>query len=109
MVGSPVFMDITSDCTPDVFIGGRSAILMAIDGSNGDVIWQYISYTPEMDLINDTSYLNFYTPQFVDDIDADGFEDLLVSFGGFFKAGTGDPERPSGQLMLISSRSGKVL
>lgn len=109
VVGSPVFMDITADGIPDVFIGGRSAILMAIDGSSGEVIWQYLSYTPEMDLINDTSYLNFYTPQFVDDIDADGFEDLLVSFGGFFKAGTGDPDRPSGQLMLISSRTGKKL
>ena len=109
VVGSPIFMDITSDGTPDVFISGRSAILMAIDGSNGEVIWQYLSYTPGMDLINDTSYLNFYTPQFVDDVDTDGFDDLLVSFGGFFKAGTGDPERPSGQLMLISSRTGKVL
>ena len=109
VVSSPVFKDITSDGTPDVFIGGRSAIFMAIDGSNGNVIWQYLSYQPEMDLINDTSYLNFYTPQFVEDVDADGYDDLLVSFGGFFKAGTGDPERPSGQLMLISSRSGEVL
>lgn len=109
VVSSAVFKDITFDGTPDVFIGGRSAILMAIDGSNGDIIWQYLSYKPEMDLINDTSYLNFYTPQFVEDIDADGYDDLLVSFGGFFKAGTGDPERPSGQLMLISSLSGKVL
>ena len=109
VVSSPVFKDITSDGTPDVFIGGRSAIFMAIDGSNGNVIWQYLSYQPEMDLINDTSYLNFYTPQFVEDVDADGHDDLLVSFGGFFKAGTGDPERPSGQLMLISSRSGEVL
>ena len=109
VVSSPVFKDITSDGTPDVFIGGRSAIFMAIDGSNGNVIWQYLSYQPEMDLINDTSYLNFYTPQFVEDVDADGYDDLLVSFGGFFKAGTGDPERPSGQLMLVSSRSGEVL
>lgn len=109
VVSSPVFMDITSDDIPDVFIGGRSAILMAIDGSNGDVIWQYLSYNEGMDLINDTSYLNFYTPQFVADEDEDGTEDLLISFGGFFKAGTGDPERPSGELMLISSKSGKAL
>lgn len=109
VVSSPVFKDITSDGTPDVFIGGRSAIFMAIDGSNGDVIWQYLSYESGMDLINDTSYLNFYTPQFVEDVDDDGYDDLLVSFGGFFKAGTGDPERPSGQLMLISSRSGEAL
>lgn len=109
VVSSPVFKDITSDGTPDVFIGGRSAIFMAIDGSNGDVIWQFLSYESGMDLINDTSYLNFYTPQFVEDVDADGYDDLLVSFGGFFKAGTGDPERPSGELMLISSQSGEVL
>ncbi len=109
VVSSPVFKDITSDGIPDVFIGGRSAIFMAIDGRNGNVIWQYLSYESEMDLINDTSYLNFYTPQFVEDVDDDGYDDLLVSFGGFFKAGTGDPERPSGQLMLISSKSGEVL
>lgn len=109
VVSSAVFKDITLDGTPDVFIGGRSSILMAIDGSNGDVIWQYLSYTEEMDLINDTSYLNFYTPQFVPDVDEDGIEDLLISFGGFFKAGTGDPERPAGELKLISSQSGKTL
>ncbi len=109
VVGSPIFKDITNDGIPDVFIGGRSAILMAIDGSDGNVIWQYLNYKPEMDLISDTSYLNFYTPQFVEDIDMDGYDELLVSFGGFFKAGTGDPERPSGQLMLISGRSGEVL
>ena len=109
VVSSAVFKDITSDGIPDVFIGGRSAILMAIDGNKGEVLWQYLSYNEEMDLINDTSYLNFYTPQFVPDVDDDGVEDLLISFGGFFKAGTGDPERPSGQLMLISSQSGKAL
>ena len=109
VVSSPVFKDINSDGTPDVIIGGRSAIFMAIDGISGKVIWQYLDYNPEMDLINDTSYLNFYTPQFVEDVDEDGYEDLLVSFGGFFKAGTGDPDRPSGQLMLVSSRTGAVL
>lgn len=109
VVSSPVFMDITSDGTPDVFIGGRSAILMALDGRSGEIIWQYLSYNQGMDLINDTSYLNFYTPQFVPDVDEDGTDDLLISFGGFFKAGTGDPDRPSGELMLISSLTGQVL
>ena len=109
VVSSAVFKDITSDSTPDVFIGGRSSILMALDGSSGDLIWQYLAYHEDMDLINDTSYLNFYTPQFVPDVDEDGVDDLLISFGGFFKAGTGDPERPSGELMIISSQSGTAL
>lgn len=109
VVSSAVFKDLTSDGIPDVFIGGRSAILMAINGKSGEVIWQYLSYEKGMDLINDTSYLNFYTPQFVPDVDEDNQEDLLISFGGFFKAGTGDPDRPSGELMIISSQSGGAL
>lgn len=109
VVSSPVFKDITEDSIPDVFIGGRSAIFMAINGADGSIIWSHLDYNPGMDLINDTSYLNFYTPQFTSDVDADGYDDLLVSFGGYFKAGTGDPDRPSGELMVISTLTGKVL
>ena len=109
VVSSPVFLDITKDGTSDVFIGGRSSFLMAIDGQSGEVLWQFLEYSKELDLINDTTLLNFYTPQFVDDIDQDGYSDLLISFGGFFKAGKGDPERPAGKLMLIGSATGQML
>ena len=38
---SAVFNDINNDTIPDVFIGGRNAQLYAIDGSNGNIIWEF--------------------------------------------------------------------
>src|SRR6187402_116827 len=42
VVGSPVFMDINQDGVPEVFIGGRSALLYCINGVSGDVVWEYL-------------------------------------------------------------------
>ncbi|HIO68061.1 MAG TPA: hypothetical protein EYN41_06995, partial [Flavobacteriales bacterium] len=38
---SAVFNDITGDAVPDVYIGGRSAELRAINGADGTVIWEF--------------------------------------------------------------------
>ena len=41
--GSAIFQDITSDGINDVIITGRSAQLLAIDGSSGTLLWDYIN------------------------------------------------------------------
>ena len=42
---SPCFVRITADETDDVVMGGRFGELKAIDGSTGDVIWEFFPYT----------------------------------------------------------------
>lgn len=109
VVGSAILSDITSDGIADIFIGGRSAQFWAINGKTGKIIWEYLPSYPHMDMKNDTTLLNFFNPQWKSDQDADGFQDLLVAFGGFVKAPPEEKERPAGSLMVISAFSGKVL
>lgn len=106
--GSAMFNDITDDQIPDVFIGGRAAQLKAIDGENGDTIWEYFPGTIDITKSDSGAY-NFYIPQFIPDQDNDGLEDLIVAAGGYVKALPHDPKRPAGRLLIISSASGKRL
>jgi hypothetical protein len=106
--GSPVFKDITSDGIPDVFIGGRAAEMKAINGKNGEIIWQYYSHHVNLSESDSGAY-NFYNPQFIPDQDDDGLEDLIVGAGGYVRALPHDPNRPAGKLLVISSASGTLL
>jgi len=103
--GSAIFQDITGDQIDDVFIGGRSAEFMGIDGSNGKVIWRFLNSNQDTTI----SLQNFYNPQFVSDKDQDGLPDLLVSNGGDVLVAPHDPNRPPGCLLIISSKTGKLL
>lgn len=38
VIGSARFLDLTGDRTPDVLIGGRSAVFYAINGATGELI-----------------------------------------------------------------------
>ena len=108
MVGSALFLDINRDQTKDVFMAGRAGQLMAVDGKNGELIWQYHQPSVFSDY-PDSVFLNFYTPQLVPDYDQDGLQDLLISAGGDATIPHFDRDRPTGKLMLISSRDGSLL
>ncbi|WP_026464202.1 PQQ-binding-like beta-propeller repeat protein [Adhaeribacter aquaticus] len=107
-VGSAIFQDINSDAIPDVFIGGRWAELMAINGADGKVLW---SFYPERPTPNpaDAGWFNFTTPQFVPDQDNDGLKELIIANGGNPAVPPNDPNRPTGRLLVISSKTGKIL
>ncbi len=106
--GSPSFLDISGDGTPDVFIGGRSAEFMAINGRTGQIIWEYFPQGDSLDFTTFKLY-NFYNPQFIEDVDDDGLKDILVANGGYVKALPGDHNRPPGKLMVISSANGELI
>lgn len=106
--GSPVFMDITDDEVPDVFIGGRAAELKAVDGSNGEILWEYYQHKVNPSLRDSGAY-NFFSPQFIPDQDRDGYNDIIIAAGGYVKALPHDPDRPSGRLLVISSATGSLL
>jgi len=106
--GSAGIMDITKNGEPDIVIGGRSAVLYAIHGQTGELLWEFlpdISFEEARDL----GYFNFYNPQFIPDQNGDGLQDILISNGGDVTISPDNPNRPSGKLMIISSSTGDLI
>lgn len=102
--GSPVFMDINNDNVMDVFIHGRSTVLLAIDGKSGELLWKFNKKRSRQ------RWFNFYQPQFIKDQNDDGLMDILISNGGNVMAKPYDEtERYAGYLAVLSSRDGSVL
>lgn len=104
--GSAVFMDITNDGVKDVFMVGRQAQLLAINGSNGALLWDYFPYNTNP---ADSGLYNFYNPQFIADVSGDGIQDILVANGGDHAAPVWDTTRPPGHLMVVNSMNGQLL
>lgn len=102
--GSATLKDITDDGIQDVFINGRSAELIAINGNSGEIIWRFL--VPES---HEKEWFNFYNPQFIPDQNQDGREDILVSNGGDVLAEAHDPNRATGQLVILDGQNGEVI
>ncbi len=104
--GSAIFQDITGDGKKEVFITGREAQLYALNGQDGSVLWDFFPYGTDP---ADSGWYNFYNPQFIDDIDGDSFQDILVTNGGDHSAPEWETDRPPGQILVFSSLTGDVL
>ena len=104
---SAIFNDINNDLIPDVFMGGRNAQLYAIDGATGTVIWEYFPQNLGLNP-SDSGLYNFYSSQWLSDLDGDNVSDILVTNGGDNQASPFDP-RPAGNLMVISGATGAKL
>lgn len=104
--GSAIFQDITGDGIKDVFITGRQAQLLAINGADGSLIWDYFPYA-----VNpaDSGLYNFYNPQFITDVNNDSFSDILVSNGGDHAAPDWQTDRPPGFLMVVNGLTGMMI
>lgn len=107
-VGSAVFQEITGDGIDDIIIGGRWAQLTALDGATGNIIWTFFPERKTPDAAY-AGWYNFTTPQFIPDQDKDGVKDLVIANGGNPLAAPGDDNRPAGWLLIISSKTGKIL
>jgi len=104
--GSAIFQDLTTDGIDDVIIVGREAQLLAINGINGALLWDYFPFGTNP---VDSGLYNFYNPQFIHDVDGDTYPDILVSNGGDHAAPAWDTDRPAGQLMVVSALTGNLI
>lgn len=106
---SATFCDINEDGTNDIFIGGRSPHLRALDGRTGEVIWAY-EHRYENDPVLKYARFNFQNSVIVPDQNNDGIDDLLIVNGGNSKAPPNNEEdRYPGVLMLFDSKTGSIL
>lgn len=105
--GTALFADISGDGIDDVFIGGRQAIFEALDGTNGQPIWEFWPDSlgdPTLD-----GWYQFYNPQWIQDQNQDGVPDLLISNGGDASASAWDSIRPPGQIAVLSGKDGFLI
>ena len=109
IVGSAIFLDVTGDSIPEVFIGGRSSAFMCLDGRSGKTIWQF--EVSDSDSIKKCCLrFNFFNGQFIADQDGDGYNDILISNGGNPRAKPYSSElRVPGVLAIFSGRTGNVI
>lgn len=103
----PLYHDLNTDGWPDVVIGGREAQLYALDGRNGNLIWEF--FPDSLGNCFDSAWYNFYSPQWIDDQTGDGLPEILVSNGGYPPAQPGDSIRPPGYLLVVNAANGGVL
>lgn len=104
---SALFQDVNNDGVEDVFIGGRAASYYAIDGATGEILWQFWEGTDKSS--RKIGLLNFFSTQWIDDQNNDGFKDLLVTNGGDYLASAEQKKRPTAQLMILSGKTGETI
>ncbi|MBX2817074.1 MAG: PQQ-binding-like beta-propeller repeat protein [Saprospiraceae bacterium] len=107
---SPTLVDINSDNTSDIIIGGRSSQLLGLDGKSGKRVWEYDPTTYSSHPILKYANKNFYNSVLVPDSNGDGLEDILISNGGnhevFPHVSKG---REVGVLLVLDSKTGGVI
>jgi outer membrane protein assembly factor BamB len=108
--GSANFCDVNGDSIGDVFIGGRSPQLKALDGKTGRVLWEFKSDKYKDDPILKYARYNFNNGVIVPDQNNDGINDLLtVNGGNAFANPYQTRNRFPGVLMLMDTKTGDVI
>lgn len=104
---SALFQDITGDSVDDVFIGGRAGSFYAINGATGEIIWQF--WKGSDNEARKKGILNFFSTQWIDDQNEDGYLDLLITNGGDYLAAPSQTNRAVAHLMVLDGTDGAVI
>ncbi len=108
--GSATFCDVNGDGVKDIFIGGRSPQLKAIDGRSGALIWDYKHEQYANDPVLRYARFNFNNSVLVPDQNNDGVDDLLTINGGNPLAEPySEVDRYPGVLMVFDAKTGRVI
>ncbi|MFC4873751.1 hypothetical protein [Negadavirga shengliensis] len=107
--GSATFCDVNGDGIKDIFIGGRSPHLRALDGRTGELIWKYNYIYQDHPVLRHARF-NFNNSVLIPDQNGDGIEELLITNGGNAEAAPYETEdRFPGVLMMIDPTNGDIL
>ncbi|XP_038065379.1 uncharacterized protein LOC119735653 isoform X2 [Patiria miniata] len=96
-------VDIDRDGVKDCLGGGRAGIFELVSGATGHLIWTF----QNKELL--VSISNFYTPQFIRDVDGDGVQDILNIHGGDPLRKRGHKVSHIGIVLIVSGASGHVI
>lgn len=108
--GSSTFLDVTGDTVKDVFIGGRSPQLKALDGRTGALLWEFKVEDYKDDPVMVYARFNFNNSVLVPDQNGDGLDDLLTINGGnSYAQPHSQQNRFPGVMMLLDSKTGRVI
>ena len=94
--------DLNSDHHIDCLAAGRLGTWAAIDGRNGELLWN-------ADYSVVVAMFNFYFPLAVGDLDKDGTVDFIGLHGGDPRFEPSEVDRAPAQIILLSGRTGKKL
>ena len=103
MFASAQFEDLNGDTIDDVALGGRDQQMFAVNGATGETLWSFDKTSTLRE-----AWYQFYSGQFIDDVNDDGVSDWLVANGGD-PMKQPDEERNTGYLMILSGANGQPL
>ncbi|KAK7105709.1 hypothetical protein V1264_017053 [Littorina saxatilis] len=96
-------VDIDQDGVLDCLGGGRAAAFEAVSGKEGKLLWTFQNVDAKRRMSN------FYTPQYIDDIDGDHVPDILAIHGGDPIAKPYSETREAGRILLVSGATGQII
>ena len=107
MVNTAIFHDLNKDQVDDVLISGRDGEFIAINGSNGKLLWNLINRKNIKTLTG--TWHNFYTPQVVPDQNEDGYDDILSAVTFFCDAIESNCNEKKTILVILDGLSGDII
>ena len=78
-------------------------VFFAVNGRNGDILWEF------SDKMLQTDLMSVYVSQVINDVDGDNIPDILAVHGGDELSDPEQEEKMFGRLIVFSGKDGKIL